>query len=37
MDSIASPKVKIVKKEKVGACSLAYNILAVEGHVEVPR
>jgi len=37
MDSIASPKVKIVKREKVGACSLAHNISAVEGHAEVPR
>jgi len=37
MDSIASPKVKIVEREKVWACSLAHNISAIEGHVEVPR
>jgi len=28
-----SPKVKIVKGEKVEACSLARNTLGVKGHV----
>jgi hypothetical protein len=32
MDSTVSPKVKTTKGEKVGARSLAHNILRVEGH-----
>jgi hypothetical protein len=37
MDSTASPRVKTTKGEKVGACSLARNILGVEGYDEAPR
>jgi hypothetical protein len=36
MDSVASPKVKTMEGERVGVCSLAYNILGVEEHVEAP-
>jgi hypothetical protein len=35
MDSIASPKVKIVEGEGVGVRSLAYNTLGVKGCVGV--
>jgi len=35
MDSTTSPKVKTTEGEGVGACSLAHNILGVEGHVRV--
>ncbi len=37
MDSIASPKVKTTEVEGVGACSLARNILGVEGRVGAPK
>jgi hypothetical protein len=37
MDLTASPKVKIVKGEGIGACSLACNISGVEGRVGAPR
>jgi hypothetical protein len=32
MDSTMNPKVKTMEGEGVGACSLARNILGVEGH-----
>jgi hypothetical protein len=32
MDSIASPKVKTIEGERVGARSLARSTLGVEGH-----
>jgi hypothetical protein len=35
MDSIANPKVKTMKGEEIGVCSLACNTLGVEGHVNV--
>jgi hypothetical protein len=35
MDSIASPKVKIMEEERVGAHSLALNISRVEGRAGV--
>jgi len=35
--STASPKVKIVKGQGVGACSLARSISGVKGHVGAPR
>jgi len=35
MDSIVNPKVKIMEREWVGVCSLACNILKIEGHVGV--
>jgi hypothetical protein len=31
MDSIVSPKVKTTEEERVGVCSMACNILGVEG------
>jgi len=37
MESIASPKVKIMKGEGVGAHSLAHNTSRVEGRVGAPR
>ncbi len=37
MDSVASPKVKTMKGERVGACSLARNTLQVERHAGAPR
>jgi hypothetical protein len=37
MDSIASPKVKIVERKKVGVCSLVHTISTIEGHAEVLR
>jgi hypothetical protein len=36
MDPIASPKVKAMEGEGVGACSLAHNTLGVEGCAAVP-
>jgi hypothetical protein len=36
MDSIASPKVKTMKGEKVGAHSMACSTLEVEGRVRAP-
>jgi hypothetical protein len=36
MDSITSPKVKIMEEEEVGAHSLAYNTLGVKGCVGAP-
>jgi hypothetical protein len=36
MDSIASPKVKTMEEEIVGAHSLAHNTLGVEGHAGAP-
>jgi hypothetical protein len=36
MDSTASPKVKTMEGEGVGACSLAHNISGVEGRVGAP-
>jgi len=35
MDSIINPKVKRMKGEGVGACSLVHNTLKVEGHARV--
>jgi hypothetical protein len=37
MDSIASPKMKITKGERVGVCSLVHNTLRVDGHAGVPE
>jgi hypothetical protein len=37
MDSITSPKVKTMKIEGVGACSLARSTSGVEGRVGAPR
>jgi hypothetical protein len=37
MDSITSPKVKIMEEEEVGAYSLACNTLGVKGCVGAPR
>jgi len=37
MDSIASPKVKTLEREAIGARFLARSILRVEGHVGAPR
>jgi len=37
MDSIVSPKVKIMEGEGVEARSLAHNTLGEHGHVGVPR
>jgi len=36
MDSTASPKVKTVERERIGARSLAHSTLGVEGHVGAP-
>jgi hypothetical protein len=36
MDSTSSPKVKTMKREGVGACSLVRNTSWVEGHVGAP-
>jgi len=37
MDSIANPKVKTTKGERIGARFLVHNILEVEGHVGASR
>jgi hypothetical protein len=37
MDSTASPKMKTMEGEKVGAHYLACNILGAKGHVGAPR
>jgi hypothetical protein len=37
MDSIVSPKVKIVEGKKIRAHSLTHNTLGVKGHVGAPR
>jgi hypothetical protein len=37
MDSVAHPKVKTMKGERVGARALAYNISGVKGCVGAPR
>jgi len=37
MDSTTNPKVKIAEGKGVGACSLAYSTLGVEGCVGIPR
>jgi hypothetical protein len=37
MDSSVSPKVKITKRERAGACSLAGKTLGVEGRAGASR